>query len=82
MTKDIIYKKVEIDNLICKRRFHIAYEEGTPTKDLVKIQCPHCSDVIYEKKNHPYAELIREENLTHEPDGTKPLMSHCQFKPL
>ena len=27
-TSKLNYKKIEIDNAVCKRRFHIAFEEG------------------------------------------------------
>ena len=79
MSQEITYKKVEVDNSVCFRRFHIAYEEGTPCLDKVEIRCPHCQVVVFEKNNHPYTELIREENLVVQPDGSRPLVNECHF---
>jgi hypothetical protein len=74
------YKKIEIDNAICKRRFHIAYEEGYP-EILPKVQvlCPHCGVPVFEATNHPPAILTREENLVKSPDGTRPMIYDCKF---
>jgi len=81
MSSEITYKKIEIDNAVCRRRFHIAFEDATPLEGHVKLECPHCHLTIYEKKDHPRAELIREENLTHQPDGSRPILTKCQFNP-
>lgn len=73
------YQKFEIDNTVCRRRFHIAFEQGSPIVPQVKIDCPHCGVTIFEAPNHPEVTLLREENLVKSPDGTNPLINECRF---
>lgn len=73
------YRKVEVDNAVCKRRFHIAFEDGIAPIAQVKIACPHCGVLVYEAKNHPPAILSREENLVKSPDGSNPVIYECKF---
>lgn len=73
------YRKIEIDNVVCRRRFHIAFEQGQASIPEVKIACPHCGVTVYEAKDHPPAILSREENLVKSPDGSRPMMYECNF---
>ncbi|MEY3903631.1 MAG: hypothetical protein RL189_2937 [Pseudomonadota bacterium] len=73
------YKKIEIDNSVCRRRFHIAYEEGQSPVAETKVLCPHCGVTLFEARNHPPAILSRDENLVKSPDGTNTTLSECQF---
>jgi hypothetical protein len=73
------YRKFEIDNVVCRRRFHIAYERGQPNVAHVAVDCPHCGVRLWEAQNHPPVMLIREENLVKSPDGTNPLVYECKF---
>ena len=73
------YVKFEVDNPICKRRFHIAFEEGSPKLPEVNILCPHCNVTVYHAANHPQSILVREENLIKSPDGSRPIVSKCDF---
>lgn len=73
------YKKIEIDNSVCKRRFHIAFEEGRPPVAEARAICPHCGVTLFEAKNHPPVILSREENLIHSPDGSRPTLNECKF---
>lgn len=76
------YRKIEIDNPICKRRFHVAFEEGNDKVEAkVDLKCPHCGVTVYEAESHPPALLLREENLVKSPDGSRPLMGACAFHP-
>ena len=77
--QELAYHKIEIDNAVCKRRFHIAFEEGQPNLPEVIIKCPHCKVTIYQANNHPPAILSREENLVKSPDGSRPLVYECKF---
>ena len=73
------YHKIEIDNAVCRRRFHIAFEEGQPPVPKVSLDCPHCGLRLWEADNHPPAILLREENLVRSPDGSVPLLTECPF---
>lgn len=73
------YKKVEIDNSTCRRRFHIAFEEGQPPVAETKVLCPHCGVTLFEAQNHPPAILSRDENLVKSPDGTRKTLNECHF---
>jgi hypothetical protein len=77
---DYTYKKIEIDNPICNRRFHIAWEErANAPKGHVRLDCPHCGVTIFERDDFPPAIITREENLVKSPDGSRPLLQHCEF---
>jgi len=78
-TKGMTYHKIEIDNAVCRRRFHIAYEEGQAPVPETKILCPHCGVTLFEAKNHPPAILTRDENLVKSPDGSNTTLAECQF---
>lgn len=73
------YRKVEIDNPICQRRFHIVFEEGAALQSHVQVSCPHCGVILMDKNNHPAAILAREENLVNAPDGSRPMVYECSF---
>lgn len=73
------YHKVEVDNPICQRRFHIAYEQGMRPETEVSAQCPHCGVTVFEAKVHPPVVLTRDENLIHAPDGSRPMVYECKF---
>jgi hypothetical protein len=77
--EQIEYKKIIIDNAVCKRRFHLSYEENSQNQDHVIVQCPHCSVTLFEKDNHPEVSLIREENLTYSPKGEGKIIYDCRF---
>lgn len=80
-TESGVYKKIEIDNAVCNRRFHLTYEEGSPIIERnVKIACPHCGVTVFEAQNHVPVMLSREENLVKSPDGTRPTLYECHFK--
>ena len=77
---DYEYKKIEVDNPVCNRRFHIAYEERTNgPRGHVQVACPHCGVTIFESDNFPPVILAREENLVKSPDGSRPLVQKCDF---
>ncbi len=78
-TSKLSYKKIEIDNAVCKRRFHIAFEEGRAPVAETSVACPHCGIILFEAKAHPPVILSREENLIHSPDGSRPTLYECKF---
>lgn len=78
-TQGLTYRKIEIDNSICRRRFHIAFEEGQTPVAETKVLCPHCGVTLFEAKNHPIAILSRDENLVKSPDGSNTTLSECHF---
>ena len=57
------YKKIMVDNLTCKRRFHITFNDENQASPLVEIHCMHCNAVIFSRENHPPAKLARDEVL-------------------
>ncbi|NBW80342.1 hypothetical protein EBR21_01180 [bacterium] len=73
------YRKIEIDNATCKRRFHVAFEEGQTPVSETKVLCPHCGVTLFEAKNHPPAILSRDENLVKSPDGSNTTLNECRF---
>ena len=77
---DYHYKKIEIDNPICNRRFHVAWEEREDAPmGHVALSCPHCGVTIFERDDFPMAMITREENLVKAPDGSRPLVQDCAF---
>ena len=75
-----MYKKIEIDNPVCMRRFHLAYDDETETASEVKIHCPHCQVVIFASADHPRVSFLREENLTSVSDLSPLLINECKFQ--
>lgn len=73
------YEEILVDNVVCNRRFHIAFETGVPNENNVSVQCPHCGVKIFESTDHPPAVLMREENLTRAPTGEEPILTKCNF---
>ena len=78
-TEKFEYRKIEVDNAICRRRFHIAFEDGQKLEPLAAVDCPHCGVRLWEAENHPPVMLVREENLVKSPDGSNPLVYECKF---
>jgi hypothetical protein len=77
---DYTYRKIEVDNPVCNRRFHIAWEERPDgPRGPVRLACPHCGVTIFERSDSPPVMLTREENLVKAPDGSRPLVQICEF---
>jgi len=57
------YKKILVDNLTCKRRFHITFNDDEKKVPLVEVHCLHCDAVIFSRENHVPAKLARDEVL-------------------
>ncbi len=75
------YRKIEIDNPICGRRFHIAWEEGAAKiVPETKVECPHCGVTLFKAENHAPAILLREENLVNAPNGSRTQCNECKFQ--
>ncbi len=73
------YQKIIIDNAVCKRRFHLVYEENSSPREHVIVKCPHCSVILFEQENHHPVLLAREENLVKSPEGDAPIVYECKF---
>ncbi|NBO38264.1 hypothetical protein EBU99_06750 [bacterium] len=78
-SKGLSYRKIEVDNAVCRRRFHIAFEEGQAPVAETKVECPHCGVTLFHAQNHPQAILSREENLVKSPDGSRTTLNECHF---
>ncbi len=73
------YKKISVDNLTCKRRFHLSFDDAASPQALVTAQCPHCQVRIYERKNHPPVTVVREENLVTTTNLSSLQTKECDF---
>ena len=73
------YKKILVDNIICSRRFHIAFVDEGEAQQEVALECQHCGAKIFERKNHPKAKLIRDENLVNYLQVSPHRTENCQF---
>jgi hypothetical protein len=73
------YRKILVDNLICKRRFHLTYDDAAAPQATAEVRCLHCQAPIYMRKNHPPLQLAREENLVSTTDLSPLQSSHCNF---
>lgn len=74
------YKKVLVDNLTCKRRFHITFDDEGDKTALVEIRCLHCEAVVFRKENHPKAKLARDEVLVKLTDLSSEKTKECYFQ--
>ena len=74
------YKKVLVDNLTCKRRFHIAFDDEAEKTPLVEIRCLHCNAVVFHQENHAPAKLARDEVLVKLTDLSPLRTKECFFQ--
>lgn len=74
------YRKLVVDNPLCMRRYHIAYDDEAPKVATAEIRCPHCPTVIYQVKDQPRPRLLREENLTKVMVLAGELVNECAFE--
>jgi DNA-directed RNA polymerase subunit RPC12/RpoP len=78
---DDVYEKFVVDNVVCRRRFHLVYEKNAETKTRTEVVCPHCDVRLFYAENHPPVFLSREENLIKTPDRTfSTVLTSCKFK--
>ena len=76
---NVVYRKFCIDNPLCMRRFHLAYDDDDPKHPKqTEIHCPHCQVVVF-KTNNP-VRILREENLTKVSEFSDSIMRECGFK--
>ena len=73
------YKQILVDNLVCQRRFHLGFEEGSAHVSNICISCPHCGVVIFEAHQHPDVQFLREENLIKIPNDSDITLTKCLF---
>ena len=57
------YRKVLIDSLSCRRRFHICFDDEDLCIKRSSVKCSHCGSTIYSVKNHPQIQVVRDEVL-------------------
>ena len=74
------YKKILVDNLTCKRRFHISFDDEAPTVPKVEIKCLHCDAVVFRRENHAPAKLARDEVLIKLTDLSPIRTTECYFQ--
>ena len=73
------YQKIVVDNLICKRRFHLSFDDAAPSQAQVELRCLHCSAPVFSRSNHPSVRLVREENLVSTTSISPLQAKHCNF---
>ncbi|MDE3269879.1 MAG: hypothetical protein OYH77_06310 [Pseudomonadota bacterium] len=73
------YRKFCVDNPVCMRRFHLAYDDETP-QQRTELRCPHCQALVFEDDAHPRVRMLREENLTKVSAFSDNIMRSCEFK--
>ena len=74
------YKKILVDNPVCSRRFHIAFDDEGEKQKTVEVKCLHCGALIFARKDHPSARLLRDENLVKETELSSVKAFECDFK--
>ena len=74
------YRKLVVDNPLCMRRYHIAFDDEDTRLATAEIRCPHCPTVIYRVEDHPRPRLLREENLTKVMSLAGELVNECAFE--
>ena len=74
------YQKFLVDNVVCSRRFHLAFDDETPKENRVEIRCTFCEVVLFEATNHPAVRLSRQENLVKTAILSDKLIDVCHFK--
>ena len=74
------YKKILVDNIVCTRRFHIAYDTEASPEARVELSCPHCGIVVFSETDHPPAKLLREENLVRTAEYSEKRVKECHFR--
>ncbi len=76
------YQKILVDNLICKRRFHLSYDDAAKTQEEVDVRCLHCRASLFKRKNHPPVRMLREENLIATTNLSPLQATSCNFASL
>jgi hypothetical protein len=74
------YKKFEVDNVTCSRRFHLTTDDQAPRLPRVEVKCQFCNAVIFQAENHPAVTLAREENLVKTTMLAETIVTQCNFK--
>ncbi len=74
------YQKILVDNLTCKRRFHVRFDDEDAAVPNVELRCLHCNAVIFHKENHPPVSLARDENLIKLTDLSPIRSKACLFQ--
>lgn len=74
------YRKFYVDNPLCMRRFHLAYDDDDKPKhpNQTVVRCPHCDVEVFKTANP--VRILREENLTKVSAFNTNIMRECNFK--
>ena len=73
------YKKFFVDNAICSRRFHCAFDDEDAKVAHTEIICPVCQLKVFEADNHPPLTLARDENLITSTQFSRILVRECNY---
>jgi len=74
------YKKILVDNLVCSRRFHIAYNEQDKLEEKVSASCPYCGVNVFKASQHPKVTMIRDEIIISNRELSPKRTSQCHLK--
>lgn len=74
------YTKIEVDNIKCARRFHLAFDDESPAVKKVEVKCPFCDLVVFQAEDHPAVRLLRQENRVQSNELAELTMENCAFR--
>ncbi len=74
------YQQMLVDNTVCSRRFHLAFDDEAKSVPRVEIRCQHCDAVIYAAENVPPTKLTRSENLPKTSVLAENLTAECHYR--
>lgn len=55
------YKKFLLDNVVCNRRFHVAFDDEDVPLDATQVKCEYCGITLLKKEGHPPLKILRDE---------------------
>jgi hypothetical protein len=71
------HKEFTIDNTVCKRRFHFAFDDTDLPVANQTFGCPLCKAVVFSAKNHAPVRFTRLENLVNQVDLSDRVIHEC-----
>ena len=74
------YRKIQVDNVVCSRRFHITFDDEATPSTRAELSCPFCGMVVFGAENHPPVKLARQENLVQTGTLSDRLLRECKMQ--
>ena len=73
------YRKFQVDNIVCSRRFHITFDDQQTPVAKTEVSCQVCGLTIFTATNHPPVKLARDENLVQTGTLSDLLVRECKM---